>query len=153
MFAIIDIMYLIGHVCKWAWCQLPVSELSELQGILLAAESRELSAQNSSELSKNVGCVWKEECYAGAPDTTNLGWVNCEWTGCQLVLQTSRQAAWAGPWEVVQLLPALGHQWTVTSFSSPGGQSHVQGSLKGRRPLPLLVVKQFNGFRDNSSLI
>ena len=147
-------MYLIGHVCKWAWCQLPVSELSELQGILLAAESRELSAQNSSAQQKCWLCLERGMLgNAGAPDTTNLGWVNCEWTGCQLVLQTSRQAAWAGPWEVVQLLPALGHRWTVTSFSSPGGQSHVQGSLKGRRPLPLLVVKQFNGFRDNSSLI
>ena len=86
------------------WQDHHVSELSELQrGILLAAESRELSADRDRgaklRLSKNIGCVWKEECRRGARQG-NLGWVNCEWVNClgecQLVLQTSRQPGQAG---------------------------------------------------------
>ena len=61
----------------WAWQDHHVAELSELQrGILLAAESRELSADRDRgaklRLSKNIGCVWKEECRRGARQW-NLG--------------------------------------------------------------------------------
>ena len=75
-----DIMYIFVHVCKWAWCQLPVCELSELQGILLAAESRELSAQNSSAQQKCWLCLGRGMPGPGARQEENLGWVNCEWT-------------------------------------------------------------------------